>query len=82
MYRNIKNRHAYFILVKELMERRGYNALPNPAIYTRFFRLNKHKKFADRLQTLLMFKPLLVGPDEKYGLFLRMERAKLAYLIL
>lgn len=63
------------------MQRLGYRVFDNPSVYTSFFRLSKHKKFADRLQTLLMFKPLVVGPEKKTGLFLRMERTKLAYLI-
>lgn len=82
MLRHVRNRHAYFELVKDLMRRMGYRVFENPPVYTNFFRLSKHKKFADRLQTLLMFKPLVVGPNQKEGLFLRMERAKLAYLIL
>jgi hypothetical protein len=82
MLKKIKNRSAYFKLTQELMTEMGYKVFKNPPVYTGFFRLNKHKKFSDRLQTLLMFKPLVVGPHEKLGLFLRMERSKLSYLIL
>lgn len=64
MLTKVKNKRAYSERVTQLMRKYGYHTFLPPEVYTSFFRLNKHKKFKSRLQTLLMFKPLIIGEGD------------------
>ena len=63
IFLEIKRRRDYFEKITELVETSGYKVFVPTTIYTSFFELNKKKKYSDRVKSLLMFKPLVAGPQ-------------------
>ena len=62
-----------------------FKSLKIPPVYEEFLLPGKGLQGAgyfQRLKAILLYKPLIISPEGKLDLFYKMERTKLAYVLL
>lgn len=84
-YHQTEQRRKYFDFVYYLSDFYRFKSLQIPKVYEEFSLPGKGFQgsgYFQRLKAILLYKPQVVSPDGKIDLFLKMEKTKLAYILL
>lgn len=79
-----KKRREIFQISKLIAEKHDYKVYEEPISFFEFYlpdKRSKNSSFFDKLEALLLYKPMMVGEIGELDLFMKMERTKLCYLI-
>ena len=85
LYHVTEQRKLYFDLVYFLSDYYMFQSIRKPEVYEEFMLPGKGYQGAgyfQRLKAILLYQPQIVKPDGELDLFLKMEKTKLAYVVL
>jgi len=85
LYHQFLQRKQFFDLVYYLSDYHGFKSIQAPEMYEQFMIPGKGYSgsgYFQKLKAILLYKPQQVSPDGRLDLFLKMEKIKLAYIVL
>ena len=85
LFHETEQRKQYFSIIEYLSDYYGFRSTIAPSMYEPFLLPGKGYQgagFFQRLKSILLYQHQIVSNDGKVDLFLKMEKIKLAYMVL